>query len=157
MEQRGRADEVARLQSMLDADGAAHADAARRLQASLESEQRDRAAAASAVAAEAGRAAQSQLGAFETRLAADPVDVAFIALHGRWGEDGSIQGLLETMFIPYTGSGVLASAAAKATPEQAKAYVSYPDNIKDACIFNDEEVAKYVTKYEDEWKKFQLA
>lgn len=52
---------------------------------------------------------------------------------------------------------VLASAAAKATPEQAKAYVSYPDNIKDACIFNDEEVAKYVTKYEDEWKKFQLA
>ena len=45
------------------------------------------------------------------RLAAEGVDVAFIALHGRWGEDGSIQGLLESMFIPYTGSGVLASAA----------------------------------------------
>ena len=39
------------------------------------------------------------------------VDVAWLALHGRWGEDGSIQGLLEAMFIPYTGSGVLASAA----------------------------------------------
>jgi D-alanine-D-alanine ligase len=38
------------------------------------------------------------------------VAVAFIALHGRWGEDGSIQGLLESMGIPYTGSGVLASA-----------------------------------------------
>jgi len=38
------------------------------------------------------------------------VDLAFIALHGRWGEDGCIQGLLESMFIPYTGSGVLASA-----------------------------------------------
>jgi D-alanine-D-alanine ligase len=37
-------------------------------------------------------------------------DVAFIALHGRWGEDGCIQGLLESMAIPYTGSGVLASS-----------------------------------------------
>ena len=39
-------------------------------------------------------------------------DVAFIALHGRFGEDGTIQGLLELLGIPYTGSGVLASAAA---------------------------------------------
>ncbi len=36
--------------------------------------------------------------------------VAFIALHGRPGEDGTVQGLLEVMRIPYTGSGVLASA-----------------------------------------------
>ena len=35
---------------------------------------------------------------------------AFIALHGRYGEDGTIQGVLELMGIPYTGSGVLASA-----------------------------------------------
>ncbi|HVR87924.1 MAG TPA: D-alanine--D-alanine ligase [Candidatus Limnocylindria bacterium] len=40
------------------------------------------------------------------------IDVAFIALHGPWGEDGKIQGLLETFGIPYTGSGVLASALA---------------------------------------------
>jgi D-alanine-D-alanine ligase len=40
------------------------------------------------------------------------VDVAFIALHGRGGEDGAIQGLLELLGIPYTGSGVLASALA---------------------------------------------
>jgi D-alanine-D-alanine ligase len=38
------------------------------------------------------------------------IDVAFNALHGRWGEDGCVQGLLEVMRIPYTGSGVLASA-----------------------------------------------
>ena len=40
------------------------------------------------------------------------IDVAFIALHGRWSEDGCIQGLLESLRIPYTHSGVLASAAA---------------------------------------------
>ena len=40
------------------------------------------------------------------------IDVAFIALHGRWGEDGTVQGLLEFMNIPYTGSGVHASALA---------------------------------------------
>lgn len=44
------------------------------------------------------------------QLAAEKVDVAWLALHGRYGEDGCIQGLLESLFIPYTGSGVLASA-----------------------------------------------
>lgn len=38
------------------------------------------------------------------------VDVAFIAMHGPYGEDGTVQGLLEMAGIPYTGSGVLASA-----------------------------------------------
>ena len=46
------------------------------------------------------------------RLREEEVDVAFLALHGRWGEDGTIQGLLEIMGIPYTGSGVLGSALA---------------------------------------------
>ena len=41
-----------------------------------------------------------------------PIDVAFLALHGTYGEDGCVQGMLETMGIPYTGSGVLASALA---------------------------------------------
>jgi D-alanine-D-alanine ligase len=40
------------------------------------------------------------------------IDVAFVTLHGRYGEDGCIQGLLELLGIPYTGSGVLASAMA---------------------------------------------
>ena len=38
-------------------------------------------------------------------------DRAFIALHGRGGEDGTVQGALELMGIPYTGSGVMASAS----------------------------------------------
>jgi D-alanine-D-alanine ligase len=37
-------------------------------------------------------------------------DRAFISLHGRFGEDGTIQGRLELMGIPYTGSGVMASS-----------------------------------------------
>ena len=37
---------------------------------------------------------------------------AFVALHGRFGEDGTVQGALETLKIPYTGSGVMASALA---------------------------------------------
>ena len=48
----------------------------------------------------------------DVALRQEKIDVAFIALHGRWGEDGSIQGLLEMLGIPYTGSDVLASALA---------------------------------------------
>lgn len=44
-------------------------------------------------------------------LTADP-DVVFIALHGRFGEDGTVQGLLEILRYPYVGSGVMASALA---------------------------------------------
>ena len=46
------------------------------------------------------------------RLSELKPDVVFNALHGRWGEDGCVQGLLEWMRIPYTHSGVLASAMA---------------------------------------------
>ena len=46
------------------------------------------------------------------RLRAQQADCAFIALHGRWGEDGVIQGALDVLGMPYTGSGVLGSALA---------------------------------------------
>lgn len=52
------------------------------------------------------------VGDFTGALAAFKPDAAFIALHGRWGEDGTVQGLLEILSIPYTGSGVAASAIA---------------------------------------------
>jgi D-alanine-D-alanine ligase len=45
-------------------------------------------------------------------LKRDGFDRVFIALHGRYGEDGTVQGALETLKIPYTGSGVMASALA---------------------------------------------
>ncbi|MDH4380238.1 MAG: D-alanine--D-alanine ligase [Vampirovibrionales bacterium] len=43
-------------------------------------------------------------------LSSEGIEVAFLALHGKYGEDGCIQGLLECFGIPYTGNGVLASA-----------------------------------------------
>ena len=45
-------------------------------------------------------------------LAREGFERAFIALHGRYGEDGTVQGALELLGIPYTGSGVMASAVA---------------------------------------------
>lgn len=47
-----------------------------------------------------------------TQLGRAEMDVAFLALHGRFGEDGCIQGLLELLGVPYTGSSVLSSALA---------------------------------------------
>ena len=58
-----------------------------------------------AVGLDAGRDLPAQLTALDPQL-------AFIALHGRYGEDGTVQGLLELLQIPYTGSGVLASSLA---------------------------------------------
>ncbi len=52
----------------------------------------------------------SERGIFE--LAGEGFRRVFIALHGRFGEDGTVQGALEVMRIPYTGSGVMASALA---------------------------------------------
>lgn len=46
------------------------------------------------------------------QLKAAQIDIAFIALHGRFGEDGRVQGLLEMLQVPYTGSGVVASSMA---------------------------------------------
>lgn len=57
------------------------------------------------------------------RLIEEKVEVAFLALHGGAGEDGSIQGLLEVMGIPYTGSGVLASALAMDKPASKKVFI----------------------------------
>ncbi|PTW47185.1 D-alanine--D-alanine ligase [Rhodovulum kholense] len=51
-------------------------------------------------------------------------DVVFNALHGRWGEDGCVQGLLEWLRLPYTHSGVLASALAMDKQRSKEAYRS---------------------------------
>ncbi len=56
------------------------------------------------------------------------IEIAFIALHGRFGEDGRVQGLLEMLQIPYTGSGVLASSMAidKVVTKQLLLYHELP-------------------------------
>jgi D-alanine-D-alanine ligase len=56
-------------------------------------------------------------------LARTRPDVAFNALHGEWGEDGCVQGVLETVGVPYTHSGVLASALAM-DKQKAKAVLA---------------------------------
>lgn len=63
---------------------------------------------------------------FMVTMATGGFDVAFIAMHGAGGEDGAMQGAMETLGIPYTASGVLASAAeptrrsrSSCTPRQA--------------------------------------
>jgi len=48
----------------------------------------------------------------DVQIRAAQIDAAFIILHGRWGEDGTVQGMLEVMGVPYTGSPPLASALA---------------------------------------------
>lgn len=58
------------------------------------------------------------------KLAVIAPDVAFNALHGRWGEDGAVQGLLEVMGIPYTHSGVRASANAMDKPTAKRIFAA---------------------------------
>ena len=58
------------------------------------------------------------------RLAEISPDVVFNALHGRWGEDGCVQGMLEWLRIPYTHSGVLASALAMDKARAKDVYVA---------------------------------
>ena len=61
-------------------------------------------------------------------------DVVFNALHGRWGEDGCVQGLLEWMQIPYTHSGVLASALAMDKQKSKAAFVAAGLPVVDSVI-----------------------
>ena len=56
-------------------------------------------------------------------LQKEAIEIAFLVLHGGWGEDGSIQGMLEVLGIPYTGSGVLASALAMDKEASKKAFL----------------------------------
>jgi D-alanine-D-alanine ligase len=76
------------------------------------------------------------------KLAEIGPDVCFNALHGRWGEDGCIQGLLETLAIPYTHSGVLASALAM-HKERAKAVLREAGvPVAESLVVSREEAAR---------------
>ncbi len=79
------------------------------------------------------------------KLSARKIDIAFIALHGEYGEDGVMQGLLELAGIPYTGSGVLSSALAM-------------DKIftKKIFVYHNLPVAEYEIVKKDNRKNFLL-
>ncbi len=67
-------------------------------------------------------------------------DVVFNALHGRWGEDGCVQGLLEWLRIPYTHSGVLASALAMDKEATKSAYRAAGLPVVPSILANRDEV-----------------
>lgn len=68
-------------------------------------------------------------------------DVVFNALHGRWGEDGCVQGMLEWLRIPYTHSGVLSSALAMDKERSKVAYAATGIPIAASGIYSKAEVA----------------
>nr|WP_282094555.1 D-alanine--D-alanine ligase [Epibacterium ulvae] len=68
-------------------------------------------------------------------------DVAFNALHGRWGEDGCVQGILEWLQIPYTHSGVLASALAMDKQRSKDVFQSAGLPVVQSGLFAKQEVS----------------
>ena len=66
----------------------------------------------------------------------------FNALHGRWGEDGCVQGLLEWMRLPYTHSGVLASALAMDKSRSKAAFAARGLPVAESVIVPREEAAR---------------
>ena len=84
-------------------------------------------------------------------------DVVFNALHGRWGEDGCVQGILEWMGLPYTHSGVLSSALAMDKQKSKHAYAAAGLPVVHSVIVPKEDVmarhvmeAPYVVKPNNE-------
>jgi len=67
-------------------------------------------------------------------------DVVFNALHGRWGEDGCVQGMLEWLRLPYTHSGVLASSLAMDKEKTKQAYRSAGLPVVDSRLARADEV-----------------
>ena len=75
------------------------------------------------------------------QLAEAKPDVVLNALHGPWGEDGCVQGVLEIMGIPYTHSGVLASALAMDKDKARAVYVQHGLDVAEGGMYDVEELA----------------
>ena len=69
----------------------------------------------------------------------DEIDFAFISLHGKYGDDGCIQGALELMGIPYTGPGVLASALGMDKRVQQKILNEAGIDVPESLVFGEDE------------------
>lgn len=87
---------------------------------------------------------------FLPRLVSGGYDVAFVAMHGAYGEDGCVQGLLEVLHMPYTFSGVAASAVAsekqlsKAVYEAAKIRAPRGVDLSAGTVLTDDQVDSLV-------------
>lgn len=80
---------------------------------------------------------QRDMGSLITRLLPHP-DVLFNALHGRFGEDGCVQGVLDILGIPYTHSGLLASAIAMDKPMAKRQFAAAGLNVAEEVISDQE-------------------
>ena len=87
----------------------------------------------------AAAAAAPATDALQTAEGKRRIDVAFIALHGPYGEDGTLQGMLEIVGIPYVGSGVLASALAMDKTMAAKMLAAEGIPVAQAVVIEREE------------------
>ncbi|TAL23809.1 MAG: D-alanine--D-alanine ligase [Nitrospirae bacterium] len=79
------------------------------------------------------------------KLKRERIDMAFLVLHGGWGEDGSIQGLLEVMGIPYTGSGVLASALAMNKEASKKIFLYHKIPVPPFVVVSRKAVSRHLS------------
>ncbi|MFI5303382.1 MAG: D-alanine--D-alanine ligase [Nitrospiria bacterium] len=78
-------------------------------------------------------------------LEMESIEIVFNGLHGKGGEDGTIQGLLETLRIPYTGSGVLASALGMDKVASRKIFIFHRIPVPEFFLFNQTEKDKIRT------------
>ncbi len=78
---------------------------------------------------------------------AERPDVVFIALHGKYGEDGTVQGMLELLGVPYTGSGVLASALAMNKAMSKRLFAAEDIPTPPFVALDDPEKAPFVGNY----------
>ena len=82
---------------------------------------------------------QRDMGALMTRLYPKP-DAVFNALHGRYGEDGCVQGLLDILAIPYTHSGLMASALAMDKPMAKRLFAAAGIHVAEHVIAGQDEI-----------------
>ena len=80
------------------------------------------------------------------QLHENEIDCAFIALHGRYGEDGTIQGFLEMEEIPYTGSGVLGSALAMDKVSSKRIFEQFGINTPEFMVLDK-------NTYQQQWEE----
>ena len=78
-------------------------------------------------------------------------EVVFIALHGRHGEDGTVQGLLEILGLPYTGSGVLASSMAMDKVTTKRLLLQQGITTPDFCVYRQGDDIELFTRQIKHW------
>ncbi|MCX5719707.1 MAG: D-alanine--D-alanine ligase, partial [Nitrospirae bacterium] len=79
-------------------------------------------------------------------LISNKIEIAFLALHGGYGENGSVQGMLEVLGIPYTGSKVLASALAMDKDASKKIFIYHDIPVPPFVVLSREHKAKRTSR-----------